>query len=566
MALFVKQTPQYGRVYLQIIDGVYDKKTKNVKHKVVKSLGYLDELEKTYNDPLTHFKEWCIKENEKRKLTLDEDIPKETRLVNLGYFPFREMYKHLDINSVVNNYQRLSEHKGRYKLGEVFESLVYSRILDPTSKLDTYDNFINSLYHKFSFSKAQMYEAIEYIGKEDNYLFDGINYNLSSKFKRDLSKVYFDATNFYFEIDKPNDLAKMGVSKENRRNPIIGLGLLLDSNSIPLDYKVYPGNESERKSYHEILKELKSKNDIKGRVIRIADKGLNSGESIKEAILSKDGYIFSESIKGAKEELKEFILNDQGYKETYDKDDNLVYKVKSRIDHEKEIIINIDGKTKRVNIPQKQIIFYSRDYALKTKLERERAIERTLKNFKVESIHKKDLYGHISKYVEETYYKDGLEIDVDKIKSLDSEKIYKDELLDGYYLIVTSELDSKDEDIIEAYHSLWEIEESFRIIKTTLKTRPVYHSNINAIKGHFLICMTALLLIRLVEKKRLKSKVSASKLVTSLRKYKAIKTDTDKYQLFYYDETLSILSQYYRVRLNQHYKNELEIKEIFKEK
>lgn len=566
MALFLKQTPQYGRVYLQIVDGVYDKKTKKVKQTVFKKLGYLDELEKTYNDPIAHFKEWCNLENEKRKKKLDEDIPKATQIVNLGYFPFRSVYKDLGISSIVNNYQILSEHKGRYKLNDVFESLVYSRILNPSSKIDTYDNFIDTLYHKFNYSKAQMYEAIEYLGKEDNYIFEGINYMLSAKYKRNLNKVYFDATNFYFEIDKPNPIAKPGVSKENRNSPIVGLGLLLDGDTIPLDYKIYPGNESERVHYHDILSELKEKNSVKGKVIRIADKGLNSGESIKDAILSKDGYIFSESVKGAKEELKEYILNDKGYKETYDSDNNLVFKVKSRIDYEKEIRITFDGVVKKVNIPQKQIVFYSHKYALKTKIERERALDRTLKNIKTESLYKRNLYGHTSKYVNEDYYKEGEKIDVNKVKYLDQEKIDKDSLLDGYYLIVTSELKSLDEDIIEAYRNLWEIEESFKIMKSTFKTRPVYHSNINSIKGHFLICMTALLLVRLVEKKKLKGKIPAKRLITSLRKYSSLKTQKDRYQLFYYDETLNTLAQYYSIRLNQHYKNEKEIKEIFQAK
>lgn len=566
MALFVKQTPQYNRVYLQIIDGVYDKKTKKVKHIVYKKLGYLDELEKTYNDPINHFKDWCKKENKNRREKLTEEIPKETKLINLGYFPFYEMYKRLNINTIINNYQRLSEHKERYKLGDVFESLVYARILYPSSKKDTYDNFKDTLYHKFNYSSAQMYEGIEHLGKRDNYLFDGINYMISSKYRRNLNNVYFDATNFYFEIDKPNEIAKMGVSKENRKSPIIGLGLLLDGNSIPLDYKIYPGNESERTTYHEILDELKKKNDIKGKIIRIADKGLNSGESIKDAILAKDGYIFSESIKGAKQELIDFILKDEGYKETFDEEKNLVYKVKSRIDYEKEISITVNGKKKKVNIKQKQIVFYSRDYALKTKLERNKALTKTLNNISKESTYKRDLYGFTSKYVEETYFKEGIEIDIDKVKSLNLDKIHEDELLDGYYLIVTSELNAKDEDIIEAYHSLWDIEESFRIMKTTLKTRPVYHSLIDSIKGHFLICMTALLIVRLVEKIRLKSKVSASKLISSLKKYQALKVSDNKYQLYYYDETLNILAQFFGVKLNQHYKNEKEIKEIFKDK
>ena len=565
MALFVKQTPQYGRVYLQIVDGFYDKKTKKVKQKVYKKLGYLDELEKDYNDPIAYFKDWCKKENQKIKNRNYEPIPTKTTFKNLGYFPFKKLYKQLLVGKIVNNFQFLIGDKSRYQLSEVFEALVYSRILNPTSKLDTFDNFLDTFIHEFKFSKSQMYDAIELLGQDRGAIFEGMRLIMKDHYRTNLNNVYFDATNFYFEIDKPNDLAKLGPSKENRKNPIIGLGLLLDGDSIPLDYSIFPGNESEIPVARKVLKEMKEKNDIKNKIIRIADKGINCGDNIADAYLAGDGYIFSQSVRGAKKELKDFILKQDNYKQITNESGEVIYKIKSRIDYEATIkVTDTNGKKKTVNIPQKQIVFWSRDYSEKAKIERDRALAKTDKQLKVESIYKRDKYGHTSKYINENFIDDeGNNIDVKKVKTLNRKKISIDESLDGYYLIVTSELKEKDDKIVEAYKTLWEIEESFRLIKTQLKTRPVYHSNINAIKGHFLICITALLFIRIVEKKRLKGKISSSQLIKSLRRYSATKLNEDKYQLHYYDENLSILSQYYSKKLNQHFKTEKEIKELF---
>lgn len=566
MALFIKQTPQYGRVYVQIIDGVYDRKTKKVKQTVYKKLGYLDELEKDYKDPISYFKDWCKKENERLKNINYEPIPTKTTFKNLGYFPFKQLYKQLLVGKIVNNFQFLIGDEGRYKLSDVFEPLVYSRILSPTSKLETYDSFLDTLVHEFKFSKAQMYDAIELLGQDNGAIFEGMRLMMKDYYRVNLNNVYFDATNFYFEIDKPNDLAKLGPSKENRKNPIIGLGLLLDGDSIPLDYHIYPGNESEIPVARKVLKEMKEKNDIRGKIIRVADKGINCGDNIADAYLAKDGYIFSQTVRGAKQELRDFILNQTNYKEIKDDFGEIIYKIKSRIDYEAIITItDTNGKKKKVNIPQKQIVFWSRDYSEKTKVERDRALAKTNKQLKVESIYKRDKYGHISKYITEDFIDEkGDTINVEKVKTLNQEKIEYDESLDGYYLIVTSELKEKDENIIEAYKTLWEIEESFRIMKSQLKTRPIYHSNLNAIRGHFLICITALFFVKMVEKKKLKGKVSSSGLIRSLRKYTATKLSDDKYQLHYFDENLSILSQYYSIKLNQHYKTDKEIKEIFK--
>ena len=567
MAYFVKQTPINNRVYLQIINGVYDPKTKNAKQKVFKKLGYLDDLQKEYVDPVQYFKDWCIAQNELIKQRDLAPIPKVTEHIHLGYFPFRRLYKELNIKRIVNNFQMLIGNQSRYQLSDIFESLLYARILSPASKLDTYDFFLDSLYHRFDYSKSQMYDAIELLGQDQGSIFEGIQLMISDQYRRNMKRVYFDATNFYFEIDKPNDLAKPGPSKEMRNNPIIGLGLLLDGDSIPLDYHIYPGNDSEKPIYREVLKDMKEKNGIKGKVIRIADKGLNCSENIADAYLKEDGYIFSQTIKGAKASLKKRILDQHDYIETKNKEGEVIFKLKSWIDYEDEITVtNVEGKKVKVNIPQKQIAFWSRDYAEKSAIEREKALQKLSRQLSTESSFKYEQYGHTGKYVERTFLDEhGNSIEIDEFRGLNLDKINEDRQLDGYYLIVTSELKAEDSEIIQAYKTLWEIEESFRIIKSTLRTRPVYHSNIDAIKGHFLICLTALLFIRLIEKKKLKGAISASALVKSLKKYSCAHIGDNRYQLFYYDDNLNLLAQYYSVKLNQHYKTFNEIKDIFNE-
>lgn len=566
MAYFLKKSPLRNRIYLQIVDGVYNPKTKNSKQTVYKKLGYLDALEITYNDPISYFQKEVDILNRKRKERDVEEIPtNEPQLYNLGNFPFVRLYKELYVSSIVNGYQALKHHKGRYKLSDVFEALIYSRIINPSSKLVAYNSIKDSFFQSFDFSKDQMYEAIELLGEQADVVFEGIQMNVSKKYRRNLKRVYFDCTNFYFEIDKPTSLVRPGPSKEGRSNPIVGLGLLLDADSIPLDYAIYPGNQSEKPIFRQVLNDMKGKNNIRGRVIRIADKGLNSGDNIADCYYNKDGYIFSQTVKGANKEIKRWILDPKGYRETRDGNGEVVYKIKSFIDNQNEITITTpEGKKMKVSIVQKQIVFWSRNYAEKASYEREKGIEKLSKAIQYESYNRKMTHGFTGKYIEEDFInKDGEIIEASKIKSINEDKIKEDELLDGYYLIVTSEVKTPDEEIIDAYRTLWQIEESFRITKTTLKARPVYHSLENSIKGHFLICMTALLFARIVEKKKLNSKVGIPRLIDSLRKYQCTKEKGGKYQLIYIDEVLQMLAEHYSIKLNQHYKSDKEIKKLF---
>ncbi len=570
MSLFVRQTPtKNGRIFVSIADGKYNKEKKNTVQKTFKSYGYLDELEKIYKNPIEYLNEVCAKENAKRNARKKEPIPMEKReLLNLGYFPFKRMFDELKIKQFLDATQLLSGGKEEYVLSEIFEALIYSRVIYPTSKIESYHKTIPSFFHKFDFGSSQMYKAIEMLGKNgnDEIIFEGMRRQYEKNYLVKKDRVYFDCTNFYFEIDKPTEFLRPGPSKENRPNPLIGLGLLMDQEGVPIAYKVYPGNESEKPVFGDVLTNMKEQFRVKERVIRIADKGLNCSKNIAKTFLDNDGYIFSETVRGANEMVKKWILDPDGYKEVLDQDGEIIYKYKSFIDYFNKVNINIgDGKKVIREIPQKRIVFWSKDYAIKTKIERDRVIAKQKENLKQESTYKNSIYGYGSKYIqEEIKGKNGEILDAEKDRFIDFSKVEIDEQLDGFNMLVSSELKAPDKEIIDAYKSLWKIEESFRILKTTLQTRPVNHKLLQSIKGHFLICMSALFLARIVEIKRLKNKVSTSSLIKSLRQYKAVKLLDGSYQLVYIDDVLKMISMYYGIRLNEHFKSEKEILKLFK--
>lgn len=570
MSLFVRQTPtKNGRVFLSIVDGRYSKVKKNTTQKTYKSYGYLDELEKIYTDPIQYLNDVCKKENEKRKARKKEPIPMgKPELINLGYFPYKRLYSELKVKQFLDAIQIYEGTKAEYVLSDIFEALIYSRVISPSSKIESYHKTIPSFFHDFNFKSSQMYKAISLLGKKqyDEVIFEGMRKEYEKNYLVKKDRVYFDCTNFYFEIDRPTDFLKPGPSKENRPNPLIGLGLLMDQEGVPIAYKLYPGNESEKPVFGQVLTEMKEQFKVKEKVIRVADKGLNCSANIVKTYVENDGYIFSESVRGANNEVKQWILDPEGYETITDKDGEVIYKYKTMVDYFNRVNINdrTDKKEYR-EIPQKRVVFWSRDYAIKTKLERDRVITKQEKVLRQESTYKTSKYGFGSKYIqEEIFDQNGELLDTTKERFIDFEKVKNDEQLDGFNMLVTSELDAPATEIIDTYKMLWKIEESFRLLKTTLVTRPIHHTKLEGIKGHFLICMTALFLTRIIEIKKLKNQVSASAAIRSLREYKAIKLGEDNYQLVYIDEVLEMFAKYFSVRLNDHFKNEKEILKLFK--
>lgn len=527
MAYFLKITKQQTRTYLSIYESFYSPDVKGTKQKCIKSLGNINRLiESGIDDPKAYFQKEVDRMNEERKAEkLNKKI--NSQLISevsperyLGYFPLANILNVLDVEEHFRYMQ--STRNFQFDLFDIISSLVFARAVAPLSKYKTFHDILPSLYKDFNFSYDQILEAVEFIGSEYEKFVEIFTVATQDNYKIDTSSTYFDCTNFYFEIDKESEFQKKGPSKENRKDPIIGMGLLLDANMIPVGMKMYPGNQSEQPVLREVISGLKTRNNIKGRTIQIADKGLNCARNIIEATNHSDGYIFSKSIKKLNDVERNWALLDEGFIEVKDSKGELLYKYKSCIDDFKYEYKDECGRKFSKTIKEKRIVTYNPKLARKKNREIDKMIEkaRTLSGYAA----KKNEYGESSKYI------NFISTQGDKVvTSLNEETIEKDRKCAGFNMLVTSEYTMKDEKIYETYHNLWRIEESFRVMKTDLDARPVYLQKENSIKGHFLICYITILLTRILQFKVLENKFPTSKICSFYRDFKVVKVNSNRY-------------------------------------
>ncbi len=552
-----------GRVYLSIVEGYRDPKTKKPKQRKVKSLGYLDDLEKEYDDPISHFSlltKQMTEEVKNKELPLDFSFsPNETidpsvvLRKNLGFSVLSYFYHKLRINNFFINRQRNLSID--YSLNNIFQMLVYFRVLDPCSKKSSFEN-MDDYFLDFNFGINDVYRALDYFNFYKDDLLLHIHEMVRMTYGRDTSNVYYDVTNYYFEIKEPDDFRKKGISKEHRPNPIIQMGLLMDNLGLPITYKLFEGNTNDCSTLMPVLNDLKDDYSL-GRIIVVADKGMNTGENIAYNILHKNGYIYSQTVRGANADLKEYVLSDEGYKEFSDG-----FKIKSRIITTNIWVENVSGKKVQVPIEQKQVVFYSPDYAERARYEREKAIEKAREIIK-KNRHKKMPAEGALKYIISTSFdsKTGEVLECMDLNHIDEERIKEEEKFDGYYAIVTSELDMPDEKVLDTYRGLWRIEESFKITKGELKARPVYVSAKEHIEAHFLICFVSLLLIRLLEIST-GHKYSAKALICEMKNITGTYLDKNYYMFDHYNEIVKDLGKTVGIDFSKRFMTVREIKNI----
>lgn len=416
----------------------------------------------------------------------------------------------------------------RFNVFDMMSALVYARLVQPCSKSKTYDEILPKLFEKCSFSLNQLYDGLEYLGWEYEKIIEIYNHQISRLYHFDTSHTYFDCTNFYFEIDKEDDFRRKGPSKENKKEPIVGLGLLLDAHQIPIGMKMFPGNESEKPVIRNIIDDLKARNSVNGRTIQIADKGLNCSENIYHAVKNGDGYIFSKSVKQLPEIEKTWVLLPNDYREIKNKKGEVLYRIKECVDDFEYTIKDDNGRSKKIKLREKRIVTYNPQLAKKQRFEIYREIEKA-KSLRASQA-KRSEYGDCAKYVVFTAAdKKGQETD-GKIKvKMNDELIDKSLKLAGYNLLVTSEISMSDKDIYDAYHNLWRIEESFRIMKSQLDARPVYLQKKETIIGHFLICYLAVLLTRLLQFKVLGNDYCSEDIFRFVKDFRVVKISDRKY-------------------------------------
>lgn len=532
MAYFLKKTNNKKGTYLQIYSSFYDPERGHTAHKSYKAIGYVHELQATgIDDPVSFYKEEVIRLNQevkaeknvKKAKQISDDSPEKL----IGYFPMKNINDKLSVKKYIDLMQTATDF--RFNVFDMISALVYARLVHPCSKSKTYDEVIPKLFDSYDFSLNQLYDGLEYIGCEYEKIIEIYNHQIQQMYKFDTSHTYFDCTNFYFEIDKEDDFRKKGPSKENKKEPIVGLGLLLDANQIPIGMKLFPGNQSEKPIIRNIIDDLKKRNSVSGRTIQIADKGLNCAENIYHALKNGDGYIFSKSVKQLPETEKTWVLLDNDYRDIRNANGDVLYRIKECIDEFEYKFKDADsGKEKKFKITEKRIVTYNPKLAKKQIYEINKEVEkaRLLKASQA----KKSEYGDSAKYVLfTTTDKKGNETD-GKIKvTINEELIRKSLELAGYNLLVTSELSMSDNAVYDAYHNLWRIEESFRIMKSQLDARPVYLQKEDTIIGHFLICYLAVLLTRLLQFKVLKNNYCSEELFEFVHDFRVAKISDRKY-------------------------------------
>ncbi len=560
----LKTSKSNGRPYLSIVQGYRDPVTKKVKHRTIKSLGYIDVLEKEFPDPISHFKKLVAEMNKKfaeenQPVTIsfnkDEIIAEETaNRKNIGYAALSKIYHELSLHTFFSNHSR--KFKSEYNLNNIMKLLIFSRILRPASKKKTYKEK-DRYFENTDFSLDDVYRSLSQVVTFRDNLKPYLHRQVKKKFGRDTDIVYYDVTNYYFEIDKQDEFKRKGVSKEHKPDPIIQMGLLMDTRGIPVSYDLFPGNMNDCETLMPVLDKVKKDYDI-GRFVVVADKGINTADNIVFNLAGGNGYVYSQTVRGGNKELKDYVLDDSGYRKIGEG-----YKIKSRLYPREIKVSNSRGGRSKVRIDEKQVIFYSADYDRKAKADREPALLKALDLIKCPSKYNKATSYGAAKYVKNLIFdKNTGEIVNTKQKPyLDEAKLRKEEKFDGYYAIVTSEWKKSDEEIIEIYRGLWRIEEAFKVTKSDLGTRPVYLSRNDHIQAHFLVCFIALVIARLLGL-CLDNKYSITRIVESLNKASGSSLEENWYLFDYADEITTAVTKTLGVDLSHKYLRLGDIKKI----
>ena len=594
MSLFIKKYKyKNGRIYCSIVDGY--RINGKTKHKVIQKYGYYDVLENEYGDADKYLNSELekLKKEFITKITATFDTTKENTFdddtFNIGYAYLKNIFQELDINTVLKNKQYSSNIE--YSLSKACELLTYSRILNPGSVKYTHEHK-NEFFEPFDLSLDDLYRSLKLLLDCKEEIFKTIWDNTKDKYNRDASTSYYDCTNYYFEIeyddeDTLNDkgevikkgLRKRGPEKNHRPDPIVEMGLLLDKQGFPISYNLFSGNTSEKETLIPEIHKIKSRHNI-DKVIVVADRGLNCSDNmIKTAGIdldkeNRDGYVYGQSVRGADQEFKDWILNgDYIIDKIIDNDGNeIIFKHKSRIYPKKMYITREDkGLTKNGNkkkqsitVDQKQMVYYSQKYADKQKRDRQMVIDKA-----------KDLIKNPGAYTKATSY--GAAGYINNIKfdketgnisnatelSLNEDKINEDEKYDGYYSIVTSEEHLTDLELRNIYKGLSKIEETFKITKSEFNARPINVRLEEHIDAHFLICFIGLVIIRILQKE-INNKYSIKNLLEKMKNFKCTHETGNLYKFIGYKQEIQYLNRKFELNLDMKYNTREEIKKILK--
>ena len=531
----------------------------------------LDELEKELDN----------KAPKKRKIHIDRDkINFDLNPKNIGYFFLNALYCRLGINEILNRIK--SDSRIKYDLNGIVKLLVFGRILNPKSKKRTFEEQRNEYFFPIvqTDNLEEVYRTLDVLAENSEKIQNRMNTKIkNSSIGRKTDLIYYDVTNYYFEtmygdddvyeLDENNEIVKddkgnpiivkkgvkkKGVSKENKNTPIVQMGLFIDNNGIPISHKLFPGNTQDKTTFKNVLE-----NDVKklnlGRVVAVADNGMNTQENKYLLTEQENGYIVSKSVKRSWTSQRKWALEEDGYTCITNGLGEVVFKYKSRINEITLTYKNTDGTKSKKKVQEKEIIYWSKKHYEKELHQNKKFIE-YLESCKEHPDKLKDRERKSQQFIKtvDVDKKTGEVIHPEKVIIFLDKKLEKYKETMGFYSIVTSEIKTDDKEIINRYHGLSRIEDSFRIIKSDLEGRPIHVWTEEHIKAHFLVCFIALTIIRILQYKILKKEnkstlnvdgweqgLTAEKIKETLKKFQADQIYEDGYKISKINEEMDKL-------------------------
>jgi hypothetical protein len=615
---------------LYFMKSVRKKGQKNPTKEKVEFLGYLHDLEKEYEDPVAHFRQLAKdlspgrgRQSDNRSLAINlqerydlggipfraekKDNPFIDNAHYFGHHPLSVIYHKLEIDQFLNN--RRSKWGIKANMDMIFKLLVFGRILTPDSKLATWRMRERFMLGNSTITDDDVYRSFPFLSEYSADLVRHLHNQVQGKWGRDTSLLYYDVTNFYFEINGPDrdrvvidewgeqvveqGLRKRGVSKEHRKLPIVQMGLFMDREGIPVSYGMFPGNTNDVSTFVPMIRHTKENLGL-DKMIYVADKGVSGGTNICNVLAQRQGYIIARSVRMVDRETEGWVLDLHGYEESLGEvlaksladeqgrgivlegEQALAGKANDpkakvevpvsrlkwrRLVTERRTAVDERDRKVKVEVNTVQIAFWSRKYAVKARIDRQEAIEKARRDGTVFNSHGANKY-----FKKEAYdAKSGeLHPHIEFLRAIDEEAIARDERYDGYYLLETNVVgvDPNERpwegtarfrtydqlfelnrtvtaaDIVEMYRGLWRIEESFKITKSVLATRPMYVRMPHSMEAHLLTCFVSLLLLRLLEVKELGNTIPHERIVDSLRRAQLVHVESNIYMSTFVDRVL----------------------------
>ena len=557
--------------YLRVCEGRYVSHLGRQKKIILKNLGPLSKYDDGKPDFLKRLREQFkngeidfdglkyTSKNDDRNIFEIDNYDNYIELKNIGYLFLNSLFNELGITEILN--REKSDSRIKYDLNGITKMLVFGRILDPQSKKVTFERRNKYLFPVTDTNDLEeVYKALTVLNKVSKKIQNRMNTKIkNSSIGRVTSLTYYDVTNYYFEtmygdddiyeLDENNEIIigedgkpiivkkgfrKKGVSKENSKGPIVQMGLFIDNNGIPVSHKLFSGNTQDKTTFKNVLENDVDEMEL-GKVVVVADNGMNTQENKYLIVDKNNGYIVSKSVKKSWTKIGPWALNNEGYTEIKNSDGEVVFKYKSRINEIELTYKNEDGTKSKKKIKEKEIIYWSKKHYEKELYQNKKFIE-YLESCKEHPNKLKDKQRKSQEFIDiiDVDKKTGEVIKTKKIVVFLEEKLKKYKETLGFYAIVTSEIDEIEKEVINRYHGLSRIEDSFRIIKSDLEGRPIYVWTEEHIKAHFLICFIALTIIRILQYRILKKEnkstlnvdgweqgITAEKIKESLNEFKA---------------------------------------------